>query len=237
MPEGFAGFVLPLLRSGMRVLDAGCATGALTRAFGTAAYPIQVLGVDVDVSRLAGARHDAESAAVSTVDFVAGQPSALPFAAEAFDVVFAHGVVERTRDPLAVLGELSRVLRPGGTLALSTTDWSRTRLTPRTANVDAALRGWHLVRQRAGGDPFAGKRIAAQVALAGFHDVRAKARYHPGAGYVELAREVEADLASEIEKNGRDPLLASAARSAWAWVRGGDRGDVTECWVEVVARR
>lgn len=231
------GFVLPLLRSGMRVLHVGCTAGGLTRSLGTAAHPIHVLGVDADPGLLADARQDTESAAVSTVDFVAGVPGGLPFADRVFDVVFAQGVVELVTDPAGLLAEMFRVLSPGGTVALSTTDWSKARLTPRTANVDAALRGRHLVRRRAGGDPFAGRRIAAQLAVAGFRDVQAKTRYRPDVGYLELARQVEAELAAAIEANGHDPLLASAARSAWAWVRSGDVGDFSQCWVEVVARR
>ncbi|WP_199429959.1 class I SAM-dependent methyltransferase [Qaidamihabitans albus] len=242
MLEGYApetaGFVLPLLGSGMCVLDVGCGRGSVTLSLGTAVHPVYALGVDADPEQLAFARTAARRASVSTVDFVAAVPHALPLPRGSVDVVFSHALLEHVPAPLDVLAEFARVLRPGGTLALSTADWSRAKLRPKTANVDAALRGQYLLHRRAGGDPFAGRRVGEWVQRAGFRDVRSRARHHEGIGYRELARSVEERLAAAVQSpvGERDPQLASAARSAWMWVRGGG-GDFSQCWVEVLARR
>ncbi|GAB3482820.1 class I SAM-dependent methyltransferase [Amycolatopsis cihanbeyliensis] len=227
---GVAGFVLPLLRPGMRVLDAGCGSGAITLGLEAATRGVRLLGVDRALGETAPAAPDS-----STVDFLAAAADSLPFPADSMDVVFAHALLERVADPAAVLGEFGRVLRPGGALALSTSDWSRARIRPRTANVDAALRGYQLLRRRDGGNPFAGRRVAEQVQRAGFTDVRSRTRYLPDRDYRELGRAVEAELAVALESAGSDrALLASAARSAWVWARGGG-GEFSQCWVEILA--
>ncbi len=206
-------FAQPLFGPGMGVVDVGCGPSSIT------------LGID------GGHR-------ASTVDFLRADARALPFADASVDVIFAHAVFEYLEQPGVALAEFRRVLRPGGSLALSTSDWSRARLRPKTANVDAALRGHYLLWRRAGGDPFAGRSIAAAVAAAGFTDVRTKTRYRVDATYRALANYVEARLVTALETAttpDRDQL-ASAARSAWSWARSGD-GDFAQCWMELLATR
>ncbi|MFC9257376.1 methyltransferase domain-containing protein [Amycolatopsis thailandensis] len=206
-------FAQPLFGPGMGFVDVGCGPGSIT------------LGIDNGHRK-------------STVDFLVAEACALPFAEASVDVVFAHAVFEHLREPGVALAELRRVLKPGGTLALSTSDWSRARLRPKTANVDAALRGHYLLCRRAGGDPFAGRSIPAAVTAAGFSDVRTKTRYRTDTTYRALATYVEARLVTALETAttpDRDQL-ASAARSAWSWARSGD-GDFAQCWTELLATR
>jgi dolichol-phosphate mannosyltransferase len=51
---------------------------------------------------------------------------ALPFPAASFDIVVSSQVIEHIPDRPEVLGEMTRVLRPGGTLILGTPDYGRT---------------------------------------------------------------------------------------------------------------
>ncbi|NYI88949.1 ubiquinone/menaquinone biosynthesis C-methylase UbiE [Amycolatopsis endophytica] len=223
-----AEFVLRLLRPGMRVLDVGCGPGTITAGFATIAGRGNVLGVD---------REPGFFAAGSKVEFVAGDAYALPVGDESVDLVFAHALFEHLARPAEVLSEMRRVLRPGGTLALSTSDWSRARLRPATANVTAALRGHYLLRRRAGGDPFAGKHVASWVSSAGFREVRTHGRFRPDMSYRALARYVESRLDAALGELPRDrDQLASAARSAWAWSHGGD-GEFSQYWLELLASK
>lgn len=229
-----ATFAQSLFGPGMWVVDLGCGPGSIT--LGLAAES-RVTGVDRDAGQVARARAAARRAGRSTVDFVVASAYDLPFASGSVDVAFSHALFEHLSRPLDALAELRRVLRPGGKLALSTSDWSKARLRPKTANVDAALRGHHLLRRRAGGDPFAGGKTAELCAAAGFTEVVARARYRSDMTYRDLAKYVETRLEEAIAEPGRDrDQLASAARSAWTWARSGD-GDFSQCWVEVTATR
>ncbi len=93
---------------GRRVLDLGCRSGALTRAY---VEGNEVVGLDVDREALAAAA----KLGIETVWADAEEP--LPFADESFDVVVAAELLEHLREPDRVVDEAARVVRPGGTFA------------------------------------------------------------------------------------------------------------------------
>jgi len=92
---------------GVRVLDLGCRSGALTRHF---LEGNSVVGLDVDRAALA----KAEALGIEPVEANVGDP--LPFADESFDAVVAGELLEHLQLPDALVGEARRVLRPGGVL-------------------------------------------------------------------------------------------------------------------------
>jgi 2-polyprenyl-3-methyl-5-hydroxy-6-metoxy-1,4-benzoquinol methylase len=94
--------------------------------------------VDISERILDVARHATVSAGVEA-EFRRGNLEALPVEDEAFDLVLCVQVVEHLLDPVSGLRELARVLRPGGTLIVSTDHGrahvSRALNAPRTALV------------------------------------------------------------------------------------------------------
>ena len=118
------------LRSGDLVLDLGCGFGrhayeALRRGASVVACD---LGVDElrQVRAVAGVMYDAghvgpTDAGVGTVmlETANGDAQRLPFANGAFDRVIASEVMEHIDDDDTAMAELTRVLRPGGTIAVT----------------------------------------------------------------------------------------------------------------------
>jgi len=92
---------------GKRVLDLGCRSGAFTRHF---LEGNEVVGLDVDRAALA----KAAELGIEVVEANVEEP--LPFPDESFDAVVAGELLEHLRFPEALVGEASRVLRPGGVL-------------------------------------------------------------------------------------------------------------------------
>ncbi|NLE75079.1 MAG: methyltransferase domain-containing protein [Actinobacteria bacterium] len=101
------------LQSGWRVLDLGCGTGS-TAAYLVRAWGAEVVGLDCSVSRLAEAQARRED-----VTWVEGQAERIPYADGFFDVVFAECVISTLGDPERALGEIGRVLRPRGIVAIT----------------------------------------------------------------------------------------------------------------------
>lgn len=95
---------------GRRVLDLGCRDGALTQAY---IDGNEVVGVDADREALA------EAAKLGIETHWADLDQPLDFADASFDVVVAGELLEHLRDPLRLVAEIRRVLRPGGTFVAS----------------------------------------------------------------------------------------------------------------------
>ena len=91
---------------GKRVLDLGCRSGALTEHF---LDGNSVVGLDVDVAALE------KAAALGIEPVQANVEEPLPFDDESFDVVVAGELLEHLQFPDALVAEIRRVLRSGGT--------------------------------------------------------------------------------------------------------------------------
>jgi SAM-dependent methyltransferase len=111
--------------AGKKVLDYGCGSGYGSSLI--AEHAVQVTGVDVAEDAVAFAKHRfrADNLAFCTVP----ADGALPFGTASFDTVLSFQVFEHVEHEQLYLGEIARVLTPGGTLVLATPDRS-TRLLP-----------------------------------------------------------------------------------------------------------
>ena len=96
---------------GRRVLDVGCGAGVDLARF--ARGGAQAFGVDLAESAIALARKNFEIQGLAA-DLRVANGEALPFDADQFDLVFAHGVVQYTADGQRLVNECRRVLTPGG---------------------------------------------------------------------------------------------------------------------------
>jgi SAM-dependent methyltransferase len=110
-PRHLARFVrgLPDVRD---ALDLGCGDGRLTKEIKAE----RVVGADVSERALSRARGRMPEA--EFVQLTPDEP--LPFLDGSFDLVVSVETIEHVRDVQLFLSEARRVLRPGGTLALTT---------------------------------------------------------------------------------------------------------------------
>ena len=116
------------LQTGERVLDIGCGFGrhafeALRRGAHVVAFDYSLDELR-EVDGLFGAMvSEGEAPVGATGAGVRGDAHRLPFPDGTFDRVIASEVVEHLPDDATAIHELARVLRPGGTLAVTVPAW------------------------------------------------------------------------------------------------------------------
>jgi len=96
----------------------GCANGAHTLVAAGRCH--RIYGLDYDPGHLAVARRTAAARGVANAHFFAWDVTGrFPFAEASFDAALFLDVIEHLHPRVAVLREIRRVLRPGGTLLVS----------------------------------------------------------------------------------------------------------------------
>jgi ubiquinone/menaquinone biosynthesis C-methylase UbiE len=114
---------------GHRVLDACCGTGASAIPAARLVGPQgTVVGVDIAARPLAMARAKAARLGLANTEFVCADMTATGYPDEAFDVVLCVLGIYFAEDLPAAVAGLWRLVRPGGTLAVTT--WGRRLLEP-----------------------------------------------------------------------------------------------------------
>jgi len=109
-----------------RILEVGCGTGVVVRALARREdFAGKLIGVDQSPAFIeAGRRLVTEEGLADRVELRVGDAHKLEFDDGNFDVGVAHTLVSHVTDPLAVVRELARVVRPGGTVAIFDGDYA-----------------------------------------------------------------------------------------------------------------
>jgi ArsR family transcriptional regulator len=149
--------VTRLVPPGLRVADVGTGTGIL--ALELARLGCRVVAVDHSERMLEAARAKLEAEGAEDVELRLGEASRLPLADAEVDACVAHMVLHYLPSPAEALAEMTRVLRPGGTLVVvdfvrHDCEWMRAELGVlwlgfEPADLERALRDAGLVEVRA----------------------------------------------------------------------------------------
>jgi SAM-dependent methyltransferase len=112
-------FLCKYLRSGSRVLDAGCGAGILTLE--AAKKSFYVYGIDISTKMIDLCEHGFAQSGIksSKYQFKVGNVTDADLSPGSFDGIIALGLLEYQNDELKTLSSLYKALRPGGTLICS----------------------------------------------------------------------------------------------------------------------
>ncbi len=113
----------------MTIVDVGTGTGFL--AAGLAPRVDRVVGIDNPPAMLDVARANLHSLGVANVELLHGDLAAIPLPDDSVDAAVANMVLHHAESPTAMLREMARVVRPGGTVGICdegehTYEWMRT---------------------------------------------------------------------------------------------------------------
>jgi ubiquinone/menaquinone biosynthesis C-methylase UbiE len=166
---------------GDRVLDLGCGPGIHARPLARLSHPGLVVGVDLSRAMLARAAILARREATANLALVRADATRLPLRSASVSAAACCGALHLFPDAGAALGEIARVLRPGGRLAVAAFRRREGRFAERLGR---------LRRARVGIDAYTRAELETKLARAGFADFRC---YHErGVWLIVGARKAEA---------------------------------------------
>jgi ubiquinone/menaquinone biosynthesis C-methylase UbiE len=145
-----------------------------------------------------------------SLDFEIAPAEALPYAVGVFDAVFAARLLLHVADPLAVVAEMARVVRPGGRVVLMDWDWGTLAVDHTDRALTRRLMDWRCDNH--GGDNWSGRKLLAVALAAGLTHVAVTP-------VATLARDETAALtgsifrAAEVARNGG--AITPAEHDAW----------------------
>jgi ubiquinone/menaquinone biosynthesis C-methylase UbiE/DNA-binding transcriptional ArsR family regulator len=108
--------LLPLIPRGLRVADIGTGTGGMLPQL--AEFADSIVAVDISKEMLRRARARAKALDLRNVEFLKADLQSLPIASGTVDAAFATLVLHHAPNPRAALQEMTRILKPGGTVVI-----------------------------------------------------------------------------------------------------------------------
>jgi ubiquinone/menaquinone biosynthesis C-methylase UbiE len=199
---------LPLLHAGMRVLEVGCGTGAVAREVASKVTPGEVIGIDREEAQVETARQLAAEQDVRNVHFLRGDASALDYPEASFDAAYCRFVLEHVPNPKGVLGEMYRVVKPGGWVCAYEWEAGCFITYPESIAIAQVWQSIYHLQETLGGDPYVGRKLYGIFQEIAFGEVRAEGRAWTitAQDQEQLARYVEG--AQEIIRQTSHRLLA-----------------------------
>lgn len=197
-----------------RVLDLACGDGCYSVWLAEQGGPrVEVYAVDVSRDWLGMTQATARRSAANRPQTIAADALCLPFADDSIDLAWCAQSLYSLRNPESMLSEISRVLRPGGRLAVMENDSLHQLLLPWPASIELKIRAAELAaNERATPNSkkfYIGRELRRRLTAAGFGSCgkRTYASTRSGplsgdlrqfvSGYLEALREsVKDDLAA-----------------------------------------
>jgi SAM-dependent methyltransferase len=178
--DNSAGYLLDLLRPGLRLLDVGCGPGTVTVDLARRVAPGEVVGIDPAADVVEQARVAAD-VPVEPADRVAPRFevgdvfSWVPPDGRRFDVVHAHQVLQHLPDPVAALRAMAALCVPGGVVAARDSDYAGMTWYPELPELARWMALYQAAARANGGEPDAGRRMLGWARAAGLTDVTVSA--------------------------------------------------------------
>ena len=198
------------------LLEVGCGVGAQTAILLRRHPALHITGIDASRSNLAAAAGylATQPDAAERFTLVQGNAAELEFEDRRFDSAFLCFVLEHLADPLQVLCEVRRVLRPGSPVVCTEVQNETFRLSPPCSATLSYWGAYNDLQRELGGDPNVGAKLGDLLLRAGFRDVRSEALTVHLDGGQPAARAAFLDYWTELLGSAAPALLRAGRTGA-----------------------
>lgn len=174
-----ARFLEPRVHEGMpfrrtkNLVEIGCGVGAQTDILLRRHPEMHVTGVDASATNLARAKAHLGKLpwAKGRYALHAGDAGSLDFDADTFDGAFLCWILEHVADPMLVLSEARRVLRPGSPIVVTEVQNATFFLEPYSPHTLTYWKAFNEHQIALRGDPFVGAKLGNLLQAVGYRDI------------------------------------------------------------------
>ena len=209
--ERCASFLIPHLRPGLTLLDAGCGPGTITVGLAPIVAPGELVAVDINADEVARTEAAARAAGLDNVRVEIASITELPFADQSFDAVFSQAVLDYLPDPIAGLRELHRVLKPGGVIGLRSVNNDLSVIGPPDPLVIELFTLFRRAVETIGGSICRGRLLGGMLKQVGFEQIFIRPSYERAQSSEEWQSFCDA-FAGVLDGTG---ISAIALREGW----------------------
>jgi ubiquinone/menaquinone biosynthesis C-methylase UbiE len=155
------------------LLEVGCGVGAQSEILLRRFPELKLTGIDRSTKQLSVAREGLAHAAYAQgrYDLQQMDATAMTFPSNAFDGAFLCWILEHVPDPIRVLSEVRRVLRPGSMIYITEVMNSSFFLDPYSPNVWKYWMAFNDYQLSEKGDPFVGAKLGNFLMQLGYQDI------------------------------------------------------------------
>jgi ubiquinone/menaquinone biosynthesis C-methylase UbiE len=155
------------------ILEVGCGVGAQSEILLRRFPDLHLTGIDLSTKQLSTARHRLAQLPHMQGRFELKEMDAskMDFQANSFDGAFLCWILEHVPDPIRVLSEVRRVLRPGSVVYATEVMNASFFLDPYSPNVWKYWMAFNEYQLQQKGDPFVGAKLGNLFMQLGYHDI------------------------------------------------------------------
>lgn len=160
------------------LLEVGCGVGAQSEIILRRFPNLHLTGIDLSTNQLASARqHLAEVPGLpGRFNMKEMDAANMEFGANSFDGAFLCWILEHVPDPIRVLSEVRRVLRPGSPIYITEVMNATFFLDPYSPNMLKYWMAFNEYQLKQNGDPFVGAKLGNFLMQLGYHDIQTEVK-------------------------------------------------------------
>jgi len=204
------------IKPGTKAIDFGCGPGISTIDLARRSSPGLVIGIDIKESAIEVAKSLSKSEQISNVKFLKMNASRVQFKDNSFDMAFARNLLMSVPNPMKVLKAMVRVVRPGGLIAIVSSDGFMCNLYPLNKVLKKHL---DLIQNHLPSNVHMGRELFSRLTRLGLENIRVHIDNYTSCGkatkdelkYSNLMYEQIEPLAEKIFKDRKEFLENKAA--------------------------